>query len=123
MFDNDTLVPLGFFIAIAFIVVGVAKIVSDGRTRRRLIDAGVSPELAKAIATTPPDDPGLYSALKWGFVTGAIGLALIIIQFLPYRSGDPIMLGLIMVFGAAGLIGYYASARKLVSRSASPGPR
>jgi hypothetical protein len=117
MFENDTLVPLGFFMAIAFIIVGVAKIVSDGRTRRRLIDANVSPELAKAIAATPRDDPGLYGALKWGLVTGAIGIALIIIQFLPYRSGDPIMLGVILVFAAGGLLGYYASAKRLASQS------
>lgn len=123
MFDSGTLVPLGFFLAVGFIIVGLAKIVSDGRTRRRLIDAGVSPELAKAIAATPPDDPGLYGALKWGLVSGAIGLALIIIQFLPYRSGDPIMLGLILVFSAAGLLGYYATARRLMNRSAPPQPR
>jgi hypothetical protein len=77
MFDVETLVPLGLFMALAFIIVGVAKIVSDGRTRRRLIDADVSPELAKAINVASRDDPGLYGALKWGLVTGAIGLALI----------------------------------------------
>jgi hypothetical protein len=123
MFDTDTLVPLGFFMALAFIFVGVAKIVSDGRTRRRLIDAKVSPELAKAITVTPPDDPGLYGALKWGLVTGAVGIALIIIQFLPYRSGDPIMLGVILVFAAAGLLGYYLTAKRLASQSTTSAMR
>lgn len=123
MFEEDTLVPIGLFMALVFIIVGVTKIVSDGRTRRRLIDANVSPELAKAITTTPHDDPGLYGALKWGLVTGTIGIALIIIQFLPHRSGDPIVLGVILVFAAAGLLGYYVIAKRLASQSATPGSR
>jgi hypothetical protein len=123
MFEEDTLVPLGFFMALAFIIVSVAKIVSDGRMRRRLIDANVSPELAKAINVAPRDDPGLFGALKWGLETGAIGLALIIIQFTPYRSGDPIMLGVILVFAAAGLLAYYVTAKRLASQSAASGPQ
>ncbi len=43
-----------------------------------------------------------------------MGLALILIQFLPYRSDEPIVLGLILVFAAAGFLGYYVSARRLV---------
>jgi hypothetical protein len=123
MFDVETLVPLGLFMALAFIIVGVAKIVSDGRTRRRLIDANVSPELAKAITVAPADDPGLYGVLKWGLVTGAVGIALIIIQFLPYRSGDPIMLGVILVFAAAGLLAYYVTAKRLAGQSTTSGTR
>jgi hypothetical protein len=119
MFGEDTLVPLGLFAMIAFIIVGVTKIISDGRMRRRLIEAGATPELAKAIAGTPQDDPELYGALKWGLLTGAIGLALIIIQFLPYRPEDPIMLGVILLFAAAGLLGYYVIARRLASRLAA----
>jgi hypothetical protein len=54
-------------------------------------------------------------------VTGAVGIALIIIQFLPYRADDPMTLGVILVFAAVGLLGYYASAKRLASRSASGG--
>src|SRR5881628_82703 len=95
MFDTGSLVPIVFVLAVAFTVVGLAKVISDMRIRRRLIDAGAAPELARAIAGTPQEDPGLYSTLKWGIVLGAVGLALILIQFLPYRSGEPIVLGII----------------------------
>jgi uncharacterized membrane protein len=120
MFGEDTLVPLGLFAMIAFIIVGVTKIVSDGRIRRRLIETGATPELAKAIMGTPRNDPELYGALKWGILTGAIGLALIVIQFLPYRPDEPIMLGVIFVFAAAGLLGYYVIARRLATRPGVP---
>jgi hypothetical protein len=49
-------------------------------------------------------------------VTGAVGLGLILIQFLPYRSGDPIVLGLILVFASLGLLGYYATVRRQTRR-------
>lgn len=120
MFQEDTLVPLGLFAMIAFIIVGLTKVISDGRIRRRLIETGATSELAKAIAGTAQSDPDLYSALKWGLLTGAIGLSLIVIQFLPYRPEDPIMLGVILLFAAGGLLGYYVIARRLASRAGTP---
>jgi hypothetical protein len=116
MFEEDTLVPLGLFAMIAFIIVGLTKVIYEGRVRRRLIDTGATPELARAIVGSPQSNLELYGALKWGLVTGAIGLALIVIQFLPYRPEDPIMLGVILLFAAAGLLGYYVVARRLASR-------
>jgi uncharacterized protein DUF6249 len=114
MFDAGTLVPVAFLVTIAFTLVTVTSIISEGRTRRRLIEAGAAPELARAIGAAPKDDPGLYGALKWGIVTGSVGVALILIQFLPYRSDQPIVLGVILLFAGAGLLAYYASARRLV---------
>jgi hypothetical protein len=116
MFGEDTLVPLGLFAMIAFIIVGLTKVITDGRIRRRLVETSATPELAKAIMGTPASDLELYGALKWGLVTGAIGLALIVIQFLPFQHQDPIMLGVVLLFAAAGLLGYYVIARRLASR-------
>jgi hypothetical protein len=123
MFGVDTLVPLGFFAMISFIAVGLTKVIFDGRVRRRLIETNATPELARAIMGTAQNDPELYGALKWGILTGAIGLALIVIQFLPYRPDDPIMLGVILVFAAGGLLGYYVIARRMASHSVASGPR
>jgi len=70
------------------------------------------PELARAVTAVPNDDLGLSGTLRWGLVTGAVGLGLIVIQFLPFRSDEPIALGVILVFAAAGLLTYYARARR-----------
>jgi hypothetical protein len=113
MFGVETLVPVALFLSLAFTIVGVTKIISDGRTRRRLLEAGASPELARTLAGPLPDDPGLYSALRWGLILGAVGLALIVVQFLPFRSQEPIVLGIILLFTAAALLGYYRIARRL----------
>ena len=102
-------VPLGLFWA----VTALARVISETRTRRRLIDTKASPEMAAAVMSASEGDPALHDSLKWGLVVGAIGLALIVVQFLPYRSDEPIALGVVLVFGAAGLLGYYATARRL----------
>ena len=107
----DDLVPIVMFLSVAYAVVGVTRAISDGRTRRKLVETGASPELAKAL-TAPSRDPGLGTSLQLALVTGAIGIALIIIQFLPYRTDEPITAGLVLVFAAAGLLGYYALARR-----------
>ena len=85
------------------------------------IDAGTAPELARVIAGAPKEDPGLFATLKWGIVTGTVGLGLIVVQFLPYRPDEPIVLGLLLVFTALGLLGYYASARRLLRATRSAG--
>ena len=102
-------VPLGLFWA----VTALARIISETRTRRRLIETKASPEMASAVMSAGEGDFALHDSLKWGLVVGAIGLALIIVHFLPYRSDEPIALGVILVFGAVGLLGYYAVARRL----------
>jgi len=113
MFDTSTLVPIAFLLSVAFTLVAMTKVISDGRTRRRLIENRAAPDLVRAVVTPATEDLGLYSALKWGILTGAVGVALIVVQFLPYRPDQPIVLGVILVFAAAGLIAYYLSARRL----------
>ena len=121
MFEEDTLVPLGLFAMIAFVIVGLTKAIYEGRIRRRLVETNATPELARAVTGgTGPHGLDLHGSLKWGLVTGAIGVALIVIQFLPYRREDPIMLGVILLFAAAGLLGYYVIARRLANQPILP---
>ncbi|HUF30175.1 MAG TPA: DUF6249 domain-containing protein [Gemmatimonadaceae bacterium] len=105
------LVPFGFFVTVAYIFVGIVRAVSDGRTRRKLIETGASPELAAALVSAPArgePDP----TLRWGIVIGALGLGFIVLQLLPFPEDDPIMIGLLLVFLSAGLLLSYAITRR-----------
>lgn len=102
-------VPLGFFWALT----ALARTIADTRTRRRLIETKATAEQAAAVMAAAQGDTALHDSLKWGLIVGAIGLALIVVQFLPFRSDEPISLGVVLVFAAAGLLGYYAAARRL----------
>jgi hypothetical protein len=43
---------------------------------------------------------------------GSIGLAMILVQFLPYDEDDPIVAGIVLVAAAIGLLGSYAMERR-----------
>lgn len=105
------LVPIVLFLSLAFMVVGVTRVVSDGRTRRRLIEAGATAEVAAAV-TARSGDAGLQETLKWALLIAAVGLSLVVVQFLPYDRDQPITAGVILLFAAAGLFAYYAAARR-----------
>jgi peptidoglycan/LPS O-acetylase OafA/YrhL len=105
------IVPVALFLSIAFATVGVAQVISDGRTRRRLVESNASPEMAAAIVA-PPRKAGHSPALSWGVMLGSIGLALIIVQFLPYDEDDPIVAGIVLVAASIGLLGSYAMERR-----------
>jgi uncharacterized membrane protein len=109
---ND-LLPIIVPLALFWMIAALARTIAETRTRRRLIETKASPEFAAAVMTEARGDAALHDSLKWGLVVGAIGLALIVVQFLPYRPDEPIALGVVLVFGAAGLLGYYVAARRL----------
>ena len=110
-----------FIIAAVFVptfvgLVAITRIISDNRTRRKLVEANVSEQVIHALYMKRGQDPQLFASLKWGLVTVGIGLALVVIQMLPYEFDQPIAYGLMFLFAGAGLLGYYliaaASARK-----------
>ena len=113
----EIVVPVALFLSLAFGTVGVARIISDGRTRRRLLETNASTELAAALVARPHAEPPFGDTLKWGLVIGAVGIALIIVQFLPYKSDDPIATGLVLLAAAIALLGYYVAARRMTARS------
>jgi hypothetical protein len=109
----EELVPIVMFAALAFAIVGVTQIISDGRTRRRLIESGASPELVQSLDMAAGRDSGQLAALKWGLVIGAVGLALIVVEFLPPTMNEAAATGIVLLFGATGLLVFYAIARRL----------
>lgn len=109
----ENFVPIALFLSLAFVTVAVTRIVADNRTRRKLIEAGATPEQVQAIVTAPNRwDAGRADALKWGLVVGSVGLALIVVQFIPFRPEEPVSIGLILLFGAGGLLAYYGATRR-----------
>ena len=111
----EIVVPLAFFISVVVGIVGVTRVISDGRTRRRLLESNATPELAAAVVAPPRNEPFLGETLKWGLVAGAVGIALIVIQFLPYEAEDPITSGIVLLAAAVGLLSYYVTGRRLMS--------
>lgn len=107
------LVPIVFLISTAFIIVALTRIITDSRTRRHLIQTGLAPDQVQAILSGPGRAGERASVLKWALVTGSIGLALVVLQFLPYDAYQPITYGVVLIFAAAGLLAYLLADRHL----------
>lgn len=102
----EILIPLGFFWMVAMIV----KIVTDNRTRQKLIDKGMVDEKVKYLYTRNLQENPLQS-LKWGIVLVGIGIALAIGQLFPMMEG-PALMGLMFIFAGIAFVIYYILAKK-----------
>jgi Na+/H+ antiporter NhaD/arsenite permease-like protein len=117
MLDSPAFAMVGFF---AF-VLGMTKVLSDNWTKRKLIEARVSDDVIRTLFRKE-SDPEIFAALKWGIVLVALGLGLVVSQYLPSGFEEPLAWGVVLVFGGAGLLAYYAIARALVRRDAAETP-
>ncbi|HEX8321863.1 DUF6249 domain-containing protein [Longimicrobium sp.] len=117
MWESPVLVFISFF---AFIL-GTTKVLSDNWTKRKLIEARVSEDIIRALFRKE-SDPEMFAALKWGIVLAALGLGLIVSQYLPSRFEEPLAWGVVLVFGGVGLLAYYATARAVLRREAVTNP-
>lgn len=92
-------IPIVFVIVVGLIT----KWISDNRLRKQL--TGVSPELAQVLLTAVPDSTD--NSLKWGIVSVGVGAALVITQLSGIDPTSPLSIGLIFIFGGAGLLAHY----------------
>lgn len=112
---------VGFFVA----AVMITKILADNWTKRRLTAAHVSDETIRALFASDREG-AVVAALRWGLMFCGLGVALVMIQFLPYDFTDPIAYGLMLLLAGGGLLAHYAildRATKQKLRSEPPADR
>lgn len=107
----------GFFVA----VVIITKILADNWTKRRLTAAHVSDETIRALYARDRER-AVVGALRWGLVLCGVGVALMIIQFLPYDFTDPIVYGLMVLLAGGGLLAHYAILDRTTRQKARSEP-
>jgi hypothetical protein len=103
---------IGFFWAL----VSITRIVSENRTKRKLLETHATDQVAAVLLAQPNRDPDTYGSLKWGLVITAIGAALVMVQLLDYAAYEPIVYGLMLLFAGVALLAYYAIVRKIANR-------
>ena len=90
-------------------IVAIVKIVSDARTRNRLIEKGLVEEGVKNLY--PKQSSPALSNLKWGLVLLGIGLGAMVSFFTDFVSEEG-TLGLMCVLAGLAFLVYYAVANK-----------
>lgn len=89
-------------ISIAYVI----KVLSENRTRRELLQTSATSEVAQKLflENRPPD---YETALKWGMLVFAVGLAFAVIGVSDLGPGDAMSYALLLLFGGGSLIVYY----------------
>ncbi len=89
---------------VMFLVVPVIiKMLSDNKTRRKLIEKGLVDEKVKYLFMDKPKE-FVSSSLKWGMVLIAIGLAVFVGQMAPKDLVEEVTIGAMFVFGGLALV-------------------
>ena len=107
-------IPIAFFFFMFWVIVGVARVISDNRVRSKALDNSATPEVIAAIMTPAARDLG--GALKWGIITTLLAIAFIVVgQFRLDEYSEPLALGVILLGPGLGLLIYYAIAKRQIS--------
>lgn len=105
------IVPSVLFISMAVVIIATVRTITDYLLRRQLIRSGISAEQMQSMLAPPLPGADRVTALKWGIVFVAVGLALVLIEFLPFRSTDPVVYGLVLISAGAGFLTYVQVTR------------
>jgi uncharacterized oligopeptide transporter (OPT) family protein len=86
--------------------------------KRKLIEAAPSPEVARMLLAAPKKGAE-FSALKWGLVSVAVGIGLVIIQLAELIDSEAMATGVLFLAGGIGLLIYYAIATRLLRKESA----
>jgi hypothetical protein len=111
---NENLVPIFVLGVIGYFVLELVKVVSENRLRHKLIEKGMVDEKVKLLF-----QPQLLnqsaSALKWGMVLIAVGLAFLLTygihSWVPAELREEMTAGAVFLMAGLSMLIYYVIAR------------
>ncbi len=108
------LVPVLILLVIGYFTLELVKLISENRLRHKLIEKGLVDEKIKLLFQSQPLAQSA-SALKWGLVLIAVGLALFftygINSWVPHEIREEITAGAVFFMAGLGMVIYYVIAR------------
>ncbi len=109
-------------IFIPFVIFGafvaITKIISDARTRNKLIEKGLVDEKVKYLFTKNTAMSS-FSSLKWGLVLVGLGVALMASYIWPDLLEDGGTFGLMFLFAGIAFLIYFGVAQKEIKENRS----
>lgn len=92
----------------------------DYRTRKNLIDKGVTPEEAVKLVKSTTRKQQSPSSLKWGLIIALVGIAMVIARIIDEVSNE-VAFGLMFIAAGTGLLIYYFLSMKKFRESQKNG--
>ena len=110
----EALVPLFVFAGISTLVYIIINGITSYVIKKKLIDKGYVNEESQSLFTKNLTESNRLSSLKWGLVITFAGMAMILMEVIPYSHDSPLPFGLLAIFVGGGFLVYYFIAKDKV---------
>lgn len=108
----EYIAPMFVVAVIALSIVAIVKIVLENRVRMKIAEKGaVDADLKNLFVTSNLFTP--LSSLKWGLIITAVGVALLLANFLRGVLSDTGVAALVFIFAGSALFIHYFLAKRL----------
>jgi preprotein translocase subunit YajC len=116
----EVLIPITFFVLIGVLL--YYGITSRHKERMTMLEKGFSAEQMRSLAHREFRGYSPLSSLKWGIIIVAIGLAIIVGNFLRaiYNVDESIVVGVVFLFAGLALVIFYFIASKKMQEPETP---
>ena len=105
---TEGLVAVSVLIVVWSGIYYVIKAITEYILKKKMIEKGYVDEASQALFKKEQAVSGRYASLKWGLIVFFAGLALVLLEFMPYSVEDsPLPIGFIAIFVAGGFLIYY----------------
>ena len=108
---KDVLMPMAILGTIGFSVFLFVKTMTEYILKKKMIDKGFVNDDTQAIFKQHVADNKM-SSLKWGLIMFFLGLALILMEYIPTSPESPLPYGLIAVSISIGFLLYFFLVKK-----------
>lgn len=108
----DFLMPLAVMGGAAIFWYVVIKYITDYLLKRKMVDKGYVTEESQALFKQQQNEDNKYSSLKWGLIIFFGGLALILLEYIPYSPDSPLPFGVFALSIAIGFLTYFFVIKK-----------
>ncbi len=83
------------------------KVITDYVLKKKMIDKGYIDQDSQSIFKQEKKVANKFASLKWGLVIFFAGLALVLLEYIPYDYNSTLPFGLVALFTACGFLIYY----------------
>ncbi len=109
---QNVLMPIAILGTLSLGLIYFARTITSYIIRKKMIDKGYVDKESIAILSETRSSAGPLTTLKWALVVFFGGLALVLLEFIPYEHDSPLPYGLFALSISLGLLIHYFIARQ-----------
>jgi hypothetical protein len=106
--DKGLLIPIFLFACIVYTI----KLVLDAMARRRMVNAGITPELVSSMLKAEEQNRS-HSSLRWGIVLVALAVGFGLIEAFHWNEITPGVIAALAAATGLGNLAFFAISRRL----------